>query len=167
MVIALFLLPSSVFADKSTETLMPPISGWNSVQWGMTRGQFQKSSGRHLEPTKHSGYYSAGTSYFYGYPANLTINFDDAGALSGINFLMWSQTGVEALDTLYKLHGRLEAELGVPSLDGIGKNSDDGFNTLWCAKNWSVFLAPLVKYQQSKPTGVSVGYSHKDVCEKK
>lgn len=129
-----------VKSAEPKKVTMPPIRGWTAIRWDMTRRQIVKVTGNPLKALKH-GYYTAGLVSYYGYPTRLQVSFDKAGELCERDFCVLSKTQMDAGDLLNKIHGLLVAELGRPSLDGIGWDHPKGvYNTMWCGKTWTAFI---------------------------
>lgn len=160
IVILVLLFPYSTYATQNTTPPIPRVGRWE-LFLGMTKDQFIKATGKQL---KDNGYVEEST--LYGYPATVGIVFDSNGRLSKIQFTIWQKNESDALIALNKIHGGLVANLGAPSADGINEKHTDGYNTIWCSTEWTVFLAPFVKFEQSVPTGIMVSYFHENACQK-
>lgn len=172
IIVAAALLASaqSVFsaADDGNKLPLPPISGWSSLQWGMTKDQVKKATGSSLTPREVAGLFYIGNISFYGYDANADIRYDDKKGLYEVWFIVWNVDKANAFEVMKLLHGKLEADLGVPSVDSIDKVNSTEFKTLWCTSEWSVFLdsMPQFRVHESGPSpAISVTYHNGNDCK--
>jgi hypothetical protein len=157
-------MPSAAIHAATTENSMPPVRGWSAIQWEMTRGQIEKITGNPVKPLDRE-YESAGIVRFYGYPAQLLVVFDRAGGLTEFDFDVLANSHADAARLLHEIHGYLVADLGQPTRDGIDwihRNGDEAFNTMWCSRTWTVFIA--VGGSRVTPNVAIVQYIHRDTC---
>ena len=155
-------------ADEGNKLPLPPISGWGSLQMGMTKDQVKKATGSSLTSSEVAGLFYIGNVSFYGYDANADIRYDDKRGLYEVWFIVWNVDKANALEVMKLLHGKLEADLGVPSADSIDKVSSTEFKTLWCTSKWSVFLdsRPQFRVHESGPSpAISVTYHNGNDCK--